>query len=286
MSKKKKWTSGDIQSRLLGRYKSPEWASFFELRDQTGYGACRTIDFFAVNCWPSKSMFVAIEIKVDRADFRRELDDPSKRSAFESMANEFWFAAPKGVIPIEELPDGCGLLETWGDGLRATRRARQFKDRQPDGACWLAIARQCAEKESIIRKERGSFAHLKGKPVSLKDIQRISDARLKKDREFHIEIEASRIAKKMRAEARISMEEFMQDDRRIANAVRMLIRDDNGGRWNTPKATTEEALGWITAQKQVRDLSRIADTLRAAAKSIDDLESGRGSIKKRTGVEA
>lgn len=51
----------------------------------------------------------AVEIKVTRADFRRESSE--KRRAWMSVANRFVYAAPAGVIPKEELPQGCGLWE-------------------------------------------------------------------------------------------------------------------------------------------------------------------------------
>lgn len=58
-----------------------------------------------------RDIHVAIEIKIDPADFERELTDPDKRAPAMAVSNLFYFAAPHGLIDPDELPDGCGLIE-------------------------------------------------------------------------------------------------------------------------------------------------------------------------------
>lgn len=53
----------------------------------------------------------AFEIKVDVADFKRELADPEKRRPAMLLANQFYFVAPKGLISADDIPEECGLLE-------------------------------------------------------------------------------------------------------------------------------------------------------------------------------
>lgn len=171
-----KLTSDDIYDRLHTRYPAPEWAAFEELRDGPGFNQRRTVDFVAVNTWPSKGLaIVAVEVKVTRGDFRRELDHPEKRATVTPYVNEFWFAAPRGIVKPEEVPDGCGLLETWGEGkLRATIRARQFMDREPDRPLWTVIARRCAQDRERTAKHRQEFAEFHGRTVSIEDLRRLS----------------------------------------------------------------------------------------------------------------
>lgn len=80
----------------------------------------------------------AIEIKVSRADFRRETEE--KRRAWRTIVNRFIYAAPVGLIPRDELPAGCGLWEFdpeqvgrygYQHGLTAVARAKVNKSPAP-----------------------------------------------------------------------------------------------------------------------------------------------------------
>lgn len=80
--------------------------------------------------WESDFFFVSdtnntyeIEIKVDRQDFHREFELKDKKhklllEAYESdnekclfLPNYFYFCAPEGVIPHEEIPEYANLIE-------------------------------------------------------------------------------------------------------------------------------------------------------------------------------
>ena len=52
---------------------------------------------------------IALEVKISRADFRRDTDE--KRAAWFSVSDRFAYVAPVGMIQPHELPAGCGLLE-------------------------------------------------------------------------------------------------------------------------------------------------------------------------------
>lgn len=67
------------------------------------------------------------ELKVSKADFRRELDDPSKAEAWWPHSTRWWIVSPHpSVTPPEELPDGWGLM-------CPNPRGRRFKVvRQPE----------------------------------------------------------------------------------------------------------------------------------------------------------
>ena len=56
----------------------------------------------------------AVEVKVTRADFQKEMKTPAKRLAAQSFSNYFSFAAPKGIIDPDELPRGIGFIEFRG----------------------------------------------------------------------------------------------------------------------------------------------------------------------------
>lgn len=52
----------------------------------------------------------AIEVKVSRDDFKRELQNSEKRQRAMRIADCFYFAVPHGLIEPNEVPDDCGLL--------------------------------------------------------------------------------------------------------------------------------------------------------------------------------
>lgn len=127
MSDKEK--TRQILELLKHRHPQPEWAAFEEFMARTGFDASR-IDFLAMNCWPSKQFWiVAYEIKVSRGDFAAELKKPEKRAPAEAVANECFFVAPAGLLKIDEIPEGWGLVEKTKGGLRKVKHATQRKDR-------------------------------------------------------------------------------------------------------------------------------------------------------------
>jgi hypothetical protein len=117
-----------IHRVLRKRYPAPEWVYLEEVRLGTGYegfflpghhvaiNAEQRIDGFAINCYKSKSWRrIAIEIKISRGDFLKEIKNPDKRIGAMMLSNQFYFAAPEGLIKVDELPEDCGLIEVRGD---------------------------------------------------------------------------------------------------------------------------------------------------------------------------
>lgn len=129
-----------IMAALRDRHQG-EWAFFAELRIGTGYGkdAEQRLDAWAMNLWPSSSFRrVTYEIKISRGDFLRELREPLKRRAGLLVSNEFYFAAPKGLITVDSLPPECGLVEV--DGAHTARVVRSAPWRDTSPASWRFVA--------------------------------------------------------------------------------------------------------------------------------------------------
>src|ERR1700687_2122874 len=57
---------------------------------------------------------VLVESKVSRADFLADCDKPFRQNPETGVGCERYYLAPRGLIRIEELPAGWGLLETCG----------------------------------------------------------------------------------------------------------------------------------------------------------------------------
>lgn len=189
-------TASDIQHRLLARYRAPEWASFVELRDATGFAHQRAIDFFAVNTYPSKGLLtLAAEVKVSRHDFHRELDSPDKRARFMEQVNEFYFAAPRGLIQLEELPAGVGLIETRGDGVAVTRRAEQRPDNRPNHLLWVSLLRRSIQERDDEVKRQEQFAEFRSRTIGLTELRALVEKlhpRMRQDVKLEADYDAQR----------------------------------------------------------------------------------------------
>lgn len=65
--------------------------------------------------------YTAIEIKVTRADFKRDTEE--KRRAWKSHTRRFVYVTPTGLVNPSEVPDGCGLWEFDGVRLKVVKKA-------------------------------------------------------------------------------------------------------------------------------------------------------------------
>ena len=120
-------TADEIKAILLKRHSLPKWICVTELPTDIGYlpaaryrplAALRIIDVFAMALWPSKHYErIAYEIKINRADWLKELREPTKRAKALSHSNRFFFVLASGICKKGDLPkDPCGILEITPEG--------------------------------------------------------------------------------------------------------------------------------------------------------------------------
>lgn len=83
----------------------------------------------------------AIEIKTSRADFHAELRAPAKRLAAQTFSNYFSFAAPRGIIELEEIPSGIGFVEFSGAKGKWARNPRFSNVESPSWELFAAMGR-------------------------------------------------------------------------------------------------------------------------------------------------
>lgn len=140
-----------------------EWAFFSELRVGTGYKMIRTgfnpeqrIDAWAINLFPSKKhLRVAYEVKISRADFKHELVNPEKRKTALRLSNQFYFAAPVGLVSVEEIPEECGLVEVKENGrLKWTKKAPICETDVPTWNFLCSIARRATNAETNLLNQK------------------------------------------------------------------------------------------------------------------------------------
>lgn len=179
-------TSADMLASLRDHYSEP-WITFSEVATTTGGSWPRRIDFFAMHPWPSKGLrSVAVEVKVSRSDFMRELEDPTKRQPWEGLVSETWFAVPCGLVQPDEVPEGWGLLERLSNGKlrrKVLPQQRQVESYPPGFVAELLRHAHRAEAETLI---------LNGRPVRMEHVRRLaerfaqrSDERRRRGDELH-----------------------------------------------------------------------------------------------------
>lgn len=97
----------------------------------TWIGKHRRIDLWAMKRSWAKPLVVAYEVKVSRSDFMGD----NKWQEYLPYCNEFYFAAPPGLIEKNELPREVGLIETTKNGARLlTRKKAIYREVDiPDG---------------------------------------------------------------------------------------------------------------------------------------------------------
>lgn len=128
-------TEADVLAQLRKRYAKPgnggsgEYAFLTHVRNGAGFGATRTFDAVAVDLYPARGLGIhIIEVKVSRGDWLRELRQPEKSAAAESLADFFWIATPPGIVKREELGETWGLIEIRNGKARTMVGAKRLTD--------------------------------------------------------------------------------------------------------------------------------------------------------------
>jgi hypothetical protein len=135
----KQLTASDIRAALKLAYKAPEAVVGFEVSNATGANARRHVDAVVMDLWPSRGLaLTAVEIKISRGDFQRELKQPEKSEAIAKYCDFFVIAAPKGLIRADELPLAWGLWEVDAAGALKIKVRPQRTEAQPVDRHFLA----------------------------------------------------------------------------------------------------------------------------------------------------
>ena len=105
-------TAAEVRQALKRYYPHPQYGLVFEVAKSTGFEANRHLDAMAMSLWPSRGLHVyGIEIKVSYGDWKRELATPQKAEELAQFCDYFYIAAPRGVVPVHEIPANWGLIE-------------------------------------------------------------------------------------------------------------------------------------------------------------------------------
>ncbi len=121
-------TASEVLAALAARYPAPQFAFLPQVADSTG-SVGRTADAIAMSLWPSRGLeLIGFEIKVNRADWLRELKQPEKAESILRFCDRWYIAIPhQGIVGPGELPPTWGLIETAGGRARVTTEAPKLE---------------------------------------------------------------------------------------------------------------------------------------------------------------
>jgi len=175
-----------IYGLLAEQHCLPQWIIVPELRGSTAYYNMREIDAFAVSCWtaPSPGYSIAYEIKVDRQDFKREINDPDKRATFVANSNQFYFVTLPEVVNVEEIPPECGLIYAT-DRLRIQKIApqRELKPNFYDPMFIASLLRNVVEKNKSYKLGSRKLFKYAGRELTHEELVQL----IEKESKFHID---------------------------------------------------------------------------------------------------
>jgi hypothetical protein len=98
----------------------------------------------------SGRLLIGHEVKVSRSDWRRELDHAGKADAWADDCHEWWVVAPPGVVPVDELPPGWGLMtpgKSTAARLTVVVRAERLTQRVPS---WETVRSVMARQDTLV----------------------------------------------------------------------------------------------------------------------------------------
>ena len=113
---------------------------------------------YSLDGWPiSPELICVFETKVSRADFAGTFTKGGRHSGDRMIprGSLHWVIAPKGLLPVEDIPTFWGLLEVAGSGLRETKRAQYHvisREKTYEIAYWILRAQIWAADGERLEK--------------------------------------------------------------------------------------------------------------------------------------
>ncbi len=153
----KTFTEGSMLELLrshCGGGRGGETAFITHVANGTGHsGHRRYCDALSMGLWPSSGlMLTGYEVKVTRADWQKEMQDPTKAEAFAKFCDYWYVAAPDGVVKPEELPASWGLVSPAGSGMKI-RKPPEKRAPEPYSRNFLAALLRYSVRQSPASTE-------------------------------------------------------------------------------------------------------------------------------------
>lgn len=150
-------TSADVRAALAKRFCAPEWAIMWEVSNGTGaLGGQRYADAVAMSVWPSRGLELwGMEIKVSRADWKRESADPTKAELIAAYCDRWIVVTTPGVVSdVSELPPAWGWFEATDARIVQRKQAEKTDAKTCDRQFLAALLRRAgALDEARVQAE-------------------------------------------------------------------------------------------------------------------------------------
>lgn len=115
--------AAEVRSALCDMHsEAGRWVTAEEVQLQMG-PSHRRLDFVAMDCWESRGYALyGFEVKVSKADLKREIQDPSKHTCFFDCLDYFSIAGPSAIFDLKAIPDKWGVCAIEGGKARWLRK--------------------------------------------------------------------------------------------------------------------------------------------------------------------
>lgn len=151
--------TGEVLAALRARYTAPEWALFTEVGDSTGANVRRHADAVAMNLWPSRGMELhGFEVKVSRADWMREINNPAKSGPVQKFCDRWWVVVGDlNIVAPGELPPTWGLMSLDAGKLKVRTEAPKLEAEPVNRMFVAAILRRVATESPSAEALKAEF---------------------------------------------------------------------------------------------------------------------------------
>lgn len=256
----------DLARHLRGNTDRMVWTN-----TQLGPAASPRPDVFTIDKSYANFKADAYEVKVSVSDLRHDITS-GKWQKYRLYAHRVWFAYPRGMIPLDEIPRECGVILRGDGGWRAARKpVAQVLDTLPRDA-WLKLLIESFPFSAVGHRTEPRAANEWAAAAALRkkhgqEIAELFDARKMADRRFEQETERR---KKAAEEIRAETDEMKVRARHEAERIKLELDTELKELGHRLGMKDEE----ITARSLIRKINEFGENLRPwnLPRIIKDLE--------------
>ena len=245
-----------------------------EVRNAGGFAANRSLDGMSFGTWPSKGHhYTGYEVKISRADWKKELEQIEKAEAFRPYCKYFYLVTAKGIAEEHEIPETWGWLEWDGRRLRTIKKAPANKDIKPiPSGMMAAILKRCYDTaEQSARAHERSLYETKMNSFD-KEVEAAVERKLRYGQRKSVAVD-----KFMEAIGKRSGEweiEKLTENTDLIDIVKFYANHKEGAAWEHPLAKANDLVRRLTEYAGVLEEAQKVQSLIA---NIADQEALQGA---------
>lgn len=241
-----------------------------------GAGGSRADALYVGFTSASGRLLVGHELKVSRADWRRELDKVGKADFWADNCHQWWIVAPgPEVVPKEELPHGWGLMypsTRTKTRMQIVVKAETHADRVPS---WLAV-RSIMARLDTLRVHHDTEVR-----------QKAREAAQEEAREQQAQLAAREAGRTLTAAQREQLDAFARIEKALGCSIEGYVWDESGDKISAETAAAAirlvldtKGLGLEQDRFALQSLQRAAKKL---TEGLDGFEEARKALLQLTG---